>query len=201
MIDIIVTIHNRIASAPYDARIVSNNTDYTITFDFDEEWAETERTARFSFSEGYVDVPFSGNTVTVPSIPSTAHELRVGVYAGSLHTTSSAVIKVVPSCLCGDEVEYIPADDTGIPDATELELADTVRITDVSEGKPVKATLEQLKAIVGGVNFELDETLSLQGGVLKVNTADRAQEDNTLPITSAAVHTAVGNIEILLAAL
>lgn len=87
------------------------------------------------------------------------------------------------------------------PDASELDLADTVRLYDKSEGKLVKATLEQLKEVVGGVNFELDKTLSLEGGVLKVNTAEKVEKDNTLPVTSAAVHTTVGNIEVLLAAL
>ena len=35
-------------------------------------------------------------------------------------------------------------------------------------------------------------------GVLKVNTADVAEQDNTLPITSAAVHVEIGNIDALL---
>ena len=51
----------------------------------------------------------------------------------------------------------------------------------------------------GGVQFETDETLSLKDGILRVNTADKMEEDNTLPITSAAVFTEVGNINALLA--
>lgn len=50
----------------------------------------------------------------------------------------------------------------------------------------------------GGVAFTTDETLSLKNGVLKVNTADAPEEDNTLPITAAAVHTSIGNIDVLL---
>lgn len=50
----------------------------------------------------------------------------------------------------------------------------------------------------GGVEFRTDETLSLKDGVLKVNTASTAEADNTLPITSAAVNTVVGNINALL---
>lgn len=50
----------------------------------------------------------------------------------------------------------------------------------------------------GGVYFETDETLTLKDGVLGVNTADEVEADNTLPITSAAVHVQVGNIEALL---
>lgn len=51
----------------------------------------------------------------------------------------------------------------------------------------------------GGLPFELDgKTLIVENGVLRVNTANKAEQDNTLPITSAAVHTTVGNIELLL---
>lgn len=51
----------------------------------------------------------------------------------------------------------------------------------------------------GGVYFETDETLKLEDGILSVNTADVVEEDNTLPITSAAVYETVGNINALLA--
>lgn len=51
----------------------------------------------------------------------------------------------------------------------------------------------------GGISGEIDnKTLILEDGVLRVNTADEVEQDNTLPITSAAVHTTVGNIELLL---
>lgn len=50
----------------------------------------------------------------------------------------------------------------------------------------------------GTTSFEIDETLTFKDGVLSVNTADVVEEDNTLPVTSAAVATQVGNIEILL---
>ena len=52
----------------------------------------------------------------------------------------------------------------------------------------------------GGVNFTPGNALELTAdGKLNVLTADKAEENNTLPITSAAVATTVGNIEILLA--
>ena len=48
--------------------------------------------------------------------------------------------------------------------------------------------------------FTTDATLSLdpETGILSVNTADNVEQDNTLPITSAAVFETVGNIEVLL---
>ena len=49
-----------------------------------------------------------------------------------------------------------------------------------------------------GTIFTTDETLTLRNGVLSVNTAEEPDPNNTLPITSAAVASTVGNIEILL---
>lgn len=49
-----------------------------------------------------------------------------------------------------------------------------------------------------GTTFVPDETLTLQNGILSVNTAKEPDPNNTLPITSAAVASTVGNIEILL---
>ena len=50
-----------------------------------------------------------------------------------------------------------------------------------------------------GVRFETDNTLTLKDGILSVNTTDVVEEDNTLPVTSAAVYVEVGNINALLA--
>ena len=50
-----------------------------------------------------------------------------------------------------------------------------------------------------GVKFTTDATLHLSNdGVLSVNTANVVEKDNTLPVTSAAVHVEVGNINALL---
>lgn len=45
--------------------------------------------------------------------------------------------------------------------------------------------------------IKTDETLSFKNGVLCVNTSKKV-EDSVLPVTSAAVDTVVGNIDILL---
>lgn len=47
-------------------------------------------------------------------------------------------------------------------------------------------------------DIAIDDTLKLTDGVLGVNTTDEVQEDNTRPITSAAVYTEVGNIDAIL---
>lgn len=59
-------------------------------------------------------------------------------------------------------------------------------------------TEEEWLESLRGTEFTTDETLTLdEKGVLRVNTADEVG-DNTLPITAAAVHTEIGNIDILL---
>ena len=51
----------------------------------------------------------------------------------------------------------------------------------------------------GGMAVNIDnKTLVVEDGVLRVNTTSDMEQDNTLPITSAAVYTTVGNIEALL---
>lgn len=63
---------------------------------------------------------------------------------------------------------------------------------------------EQLAAKLGvsvhvGGSFSLGHALMWDSqGRLAVQVADAAEADNTLPITAAAVHTELGNIEILL---
>ena len=50
-------------------------------------------------------------------------------------------------------------------------------------------------------SLEIGDGLKFSGGKLVVDTADNVEQDNTKPVTSAAVYTEIGNIEALLAAL
>lgn len=57
----------------------------------------------------------------------------------------------------------------------------------------------KLEQIPEDIKVKTDNTLKFsETGVLGVNTAQEVEKDNTLPITAAAVHTTVGNIEVLL---
>lgn len=92
--------------------IVCGNSDYTIEFTFDAEWSAAGiKTARFVyFSKGKVkhqDVNFTGNTVAAPIITNTT-QVKVGVYAGELRTTTPAVIPCDLSILCGSGEPAIP---------------------------------------------------------------------------------------------
>lgn len=51
----------------------------------------------------------------------------------------------------------------------------------------------------GGIGYQIGSGLKVEGGILSVDTAGKVEEDNTKPVTSAAVYTEIGNIEVLLA--
>ena len=87
-----ISVNNKIATLQDNVLIINGNSDYVIKFDFDAEWDAYEtKTARFVTARGYTDVVFSGDEVALPVITD-AISVRVGVYAGNLHTTTPAVI-------------------------------------------------------------------------------------------------------------
>lgn len=53
----------------------------------------------------------------------------------------------------------------------------------------------------GGAAYQIGDGLKVVEGVLMVDAAQAVEQDNTRPVTSAAVYTEIGNIEALLAAL
>ena len=53
----------------------------------------------------------------------------------------------------------------------------------------------------GAVPYKIGDGLKVVNSTLMVDTADAVEEDNTRPVTSAAVYVEIGNIEALLAAL
>ena len=106
-----------------------------------------------------------------------------------------------------DEIQGIPgksayeiAVENGF-EGTEEEWLESLKMGDVSEEQIQAAVNKYLdeNPVEAGVKFKPDKTLKLEDGILSVNTADKVEEDNTLPVTSAAVYTEVGNINALLA--
>lgn len=69
-----------------------------------------------------------------------------------------------------------------------------------AESKDGKPTYDG-KALGGGGagGYAIGDGLKVENGKLSVDTATAAEQDNTKPITSGAVYTAVGNINALLA--
>lgn len=113
--NILIGVENRVATPPSNSVIVCGNSDYTLTFDFDSEWAaETVKIARFVwFSRNKAhseEITFEGNTVVAPVLSNT-NAVYVGVYAGNLRTTTPAKIVCEPSILCyGQDANTNPSD-------------------------------------------------------------------------------------------
>lgn len=178
MPNIKITVAGKIATnTTPDAVIVCGNSDYTVTFDLDAEWAaETDRTARFSYIRDgrtrYKEKPFQGNTVAVPKLAG-VRQVTVGLYAGDLHTTTAAAIWCKPSILCGDAVEEI----------TQEEKAGLV----AQMGDLAKLETTDKSSLVAAVN-EVRRTAAAGGGSGENsdgNSSDSSQ-DTTVDLTGYA---------------
>ena len=138
------------------------------------------------------------------------------VYVGSTSGTNmdEGSKKLATVAEVGEMIGQIPGGDVtaeSIKTALGYTPADAEDVRQLSEEKVVKYSeqtlTEEQKAqarknigvdeIRPGVEFGTDETLIMENGVLRVNTADEVS-DSTLPITAAAVNVTVGNIEALL---
>ena len=78
--------------------IICGNSDYTVVWDLDAEWAAYDtKTMRVNLADGtYQDVVFTGDSVALPVV-STPGWVSVGLYAGDLHTSRAADLRVLPS--------------------------------------------------------------------------------------------------------
>ena len=115
MKNIKITVTNKRAKLAEEKRIVCGNSDYTVTFAFDDEWAaHSVKTARFRYKVKGLsrkqDVVFSGNTCPVPALSNT-EEVQIGVYAGDMRTTTAAAVPCDTSILCGSPVHDKPPED------------------------------------------------------------------------------------------
>lgn len=134
MPEIKITVAQKIATNTTPGEvIVCGNSDYTVTFDLDAEWAtEPNRTARFVYYKNglqlFQEKTFTGNTAPVPVLSGIDY-VMVGVYAGDLRTTTPAKVLCDRSILCGDAVEQITPDEKAglqaqIGDLSQLQTAD-----------------------------------------------------------------------------
>ena len=152
--DIKISIKNKRATASHNARIVCGNSDYTITFDFDEEWAQVEKkTARFKWNKKgeskHKDVSFTGATVPVPIFSGISY-VNVGVYAGDLQTTTPAKIWCSHSILCGDS----SVDDVSPDVWVQLQEENRQQAAEIEKlQKENKQQAEQINLQAGEINW------------------------------------------------
>lgn len=71
---------------------------------------------------------------------------------------------------------------------------------ELGQVQSLSAALQVQHYAAGGRDYVIGHGLKLdeQTNTLSVDTAEKVEQDNTLPVTSAAVYTTVGNIEVLL---
>ena len=80
----------------------------------------------------------------------------------------------------------------------EIEISYVPSMADMPTIKPA---VIKIPGSGGNVDFKTDETLTLNKGILSVNTTNDMEQDNMLPITSAGVFATIIFLSILSAAL
>lgn len=92
--------------------VVCDNSDYTVVWQLDEEWAQFEhRTMQVNYKDGtYERVLFTGDSCALPalSVPGPVH---VGLFAGDIHTTRPARLLAVRSATTDSGEERDPTPD------------------------------------------------------------------------------------------
>ena len=188
MPEILINVINKIPQLSGDVRqITADNGDYTIRLVFDGDWTASTKTVLFVRENGFVypAETTKNDTVTVPAVIGVPVRewLYVGVMQGDVRTSRPCGIPVYRS------ITDMITDDAVQPESSMWEdiLARVEWLENYGGGSGS-----------GGISFRPGNALELRDGVLNVVTTGEAEADNTLPITSAGVHTIVGNIGALL---
>ncbi len=89
--------------------ITCDNSDYTVVWQLDEEWAQFEhRTMQVNYSDGtYERVLFTGDSCALPAIP-VKDWFYVGLFAGDIHTTRPLRLFGSKAVTTGDGEERTP---------------------------------------------------------------------------------------------
>ena len=182
----------------------------TVQFVFSPAWDGLTKTAVFSNGKTTVDVlaaSWDGDTVPVPhevlAVP--GRHARVGVYGANesgvvLPTVWVSLGKVQPGADPSGDVSADPA----LPVWAQLQkqIGDLDDLKTYNKDNLVAAINEaRSSGGSGGGGYTIGDGLKLDAATntLSVDTADKVEQDNTKPVTSAAVYTEVGNINALLA--
>lgn len=202
------SVSNQILTAACPGRLVVAQTRGHLfaQFALDQEWDGLSVTAVFSndFARQSYQRILTSDPVEVPEEVLVAGRLFVSLVGlgddGALRLTTKCMDKPIVVYRAGELVGLAP--DEATPELWEQVLAAMGSLSDLktSDKSSLVAAINEIFQTggSGGVSFTTDETLYLKDGILGVNTADAPEQDNTLPITSAAVYTTVGNIGAIL---
>lgn len=172
-----------------------------------EDWTGREIKAMFGQGCTVYEVPVTGGEITAKQqLNLTAGDWRVWLVGNSARdgdvipriTTNVAHISVAPTG--GTEGNPFPATPPTVEEQLRADMGDLADLTTADKSSLVAAINEVRRTGGGGSAYTIGHGLKLDAetNTLSVDTADKMEQDNTLPITSAAVYVEVGNINALL---
>ena len=172
-----------------------------------EDWTGREIKAMFGQGCTVYEVPVTGGEITAKQqLNLTAGDWRVWLVGNSARdgdvipriTTNVAHISVAPTG--GTEGSPFPAIPPTVEERLRADMGNLADLTTEDKSSLVAAINEVRQTGGGGTAYTIGHGLKLDAktNTLSVDTADKMEQDNTLPITSAAVYVEVGNINALL---
>ena len=172
-----------------------------------EDWTGREIKAMFGQGCTVYEVPVTGGEITAKQqLNLTAGDWRVWLVGNSARdgevipriTTNIAHISVAPTG--GTEGNPFPATPPTVEEQLRADMGNLADLTTKDKSSLVAAINEVRQTGGGGTAYTIGHGLKLDAKIntLSVDTADKMEQDNTLPITSAAVYVEVGNINALL---
>lgn len=182
--------------------VVADSINYlTAKFTFDPDWTGRTVTAYFVCGDKAITAELTDGEITAAqgiNLTAGRWELKLSGIKGDSRVTAGPVwFDVLP----------FGATDGELPDIslTQYEqllakIGDMDELTTADKSSLVAAINEVRQAGGGGTAYTIGHGLKLDAktNTLSVDTADKMEQDNTLPITSAAVYVEVGNINALL---
>ena len=172
-----------------------------------DDWTGREIKAMFGRGCTVYEVPVTGGEITAKQqLNLTAGDWRVWLVGNSARdgdvipriTTNVAHIRVAPTG--GTEGSPFPATPPTVEEQLRADMGNLADLTTEDKSSLVAAINEVRQTGGGGTAYTIGHGLKLDAktNTLSVDTADKMEQDNTLPITSAAVYVEVGNINALL---
>ena len=172
-----------------------------------EDWTGREIKAMFGQGCTVYEVPVTGGEITAKQqLNLTAGDWRVWLVGNSARdgdvipriTTNVAHISVAPTG--GTEGSLFPTTPPTAEERLRADMGNLADLTTEDKSSLVAAINEVRQTGGGGTAYTIGHGLKLDAktNTLSVDTADKMEQDNTLPITSAAVYVEVGNINALL---
>ena len=172
-----------------------------------EDWTGREIKAMFGQGCTVYEVPVTGGEITAKQqLNLTAGDWRVWLVGNSARdgevipriTTNMAHISVAPTG--GTEGSLFPTIPPTAEERLRADMGNLADLTTEDKSSLVAAINEVRRTGGGGTAYTIGHGLKLDAktNTLSVDTADKMEQDNTLPITSAAVYVEVGNINALL---